>query len=131
MANKTDNSPEDNADTGTAVARKMTRDELRAVMFSPEKTLAHRIPLMFNGVQLEWQRPSIQELAEAQDASKDRNFMVGMIINYSYLPNTDEKVFEDSDYAVIMKMPYTDEYGDAVQTIVKALNMKVDEKVKN
>lgn len=117
--------------TGTEVARKMTRDEMRAVMFSPEKTIAHRIPLKFNGMDLEWQRPSIQELAEAQDAGKDRNFMVGMIINYSYIPGTDEKVFEDGDYAVIMKMPYSEEYGDAVGAIVKTLNLRVDEKVKN
>lgn len=115
----------------TEVATRLSRTELRAMMFSPEKTIAHRISLDFNGVPLEWQRPSIQEMQEHQDAGKDRNFMVSLLISYSYVPGTEEKVFEDSDYATIMGMPYSEEYGTAVGTIVKALNLKVDEKVKN
>lgn len=131
MANKNEEPEVVNGTESTEVVRKLSRAEMREIMFSPEKTVAARTPLKFNGIDLEWQRPSVQELAEAQDARGDRNFMVSMIISYSFVPGTEEKVFEDSDYGVIMKMPYSDEYGNAVQTIFKALNLKVDEKVKN
>lgn len=122
---------DDIAPTTGAEPKKMTRAELRELMFSPEKIVAHRVPLNFNGVDLEWQRPSIQEIQEAQDSGSERNFVVALLISYSYVPGSEEKVFEDGDYATIMQMPYSEEYGSTVQTIIKSLNLKVDEKVKN
>lgn len=128
---KNDQTTEGNdAAAPTEVARKMTREELRELAFSPEKTIAERIPIKFNGIDLEWQRPSIQEIQEQQDRG-DKNFILTLLIGYSFIPNTEEKFFVEDDYAVIAKMPFSQDYSDVVNKLVSALNLRVDDKVKN
>lgn len=110
---------------------KLTRDELRAMMLEPDKTIQARIPLTLKGVTFEWQRPSIQEMQEAQNSGGERNFVTALLITHSYIEGTDEKLFSDEDYDKIVKMPFSGEYSKIVNTIVDALNLKVDDKVKN
>ena len=110
---------------------KPSRDALRAKLFAEEHVKVKKVPLTYNGVELEWRQPSIKDIQEAEQDEDKRNFMVLMLIRYTYVPDTDEKVFEEEDYETLLNMPMNQSFQNAVRTISSTLDLKVEEKVKN
>lgn len=112
--------------------RPLTRDEIRALFFAPLDTPTPPVSLEWNGVTFEWRRPSVQQVQNARDDDDaDKNFLVRLIIEYSYVPGTDQKLFEDTDYDRVMSMPFGPEWQTAVTTIGKEIGLGVEAKVKN
>ena len=108
----------------------LTRAQIREAMFAHENAKPKRIPITMLGQSLEWLQPSIREVSEAQ-RDPDKHFMVQMLIGYTYVPGSDEKVFVEDDYAVLVGMPMTGEFQEAVRVIGEALDLKVEAKAKN
>lgn len=108
----------------------LTREQIREAMFANANAKPKVIEYEFLGQKLEWRCPSILEMQEIRD-QENRNLMVSLIIGYSYIPGTEEKVFSDDDYKVIMEMPISGSFNTAVNSISEAINMKVEEKLKN
>jgi hypothetical protein len=54
-----------------------------------------------------------------------------LLIGYSYVPGTDERVFDESDYDDLVNMPLNSSFQAAVRQISETLDLKVDDKVKN
>lgn len=109
---------------------KKSRDDLRASIFSSDKTNPVRKELTYNGVQIEFIVPSVKTISELQ-ADEGRNFIVSTMIQCCVIPGTDEKVFDDADYEVMVNSPMSTDFSRCVQTINGLLNFGVDEKVKN
>ena len=92
------------------------------------------VTLTLGGVEFEWRQPTIDNVGKSRDAqadNPDRNFMVQMLIDHSFDPETGELVFSQTDYDDIVAMPFDGEYQTAVETINDALDLKTSDKVKN
>ncbi len=83
----------------------LTRDELRAALLGnapkPDSTI---IPMF--GVDLELRQPSLGAILRARDEGDDATRAIDMIIEYAYVPGTDEHVFEDTDRDMIKNWPF-------------------------
>lgn len=108
------------------------RDSIRNKIFSQKNTELKKIPVPFNGEILEFRQPSIEMIASLRDSgSEDSNFLAVCLINFCFIPETDIKVFDESDYDRILKMPYGQSWNAAVTAISEVLDLRVEEKVKN
>ena len=120
--------------TGGNGTIRLTRAELRAAFFSPEHSEILPTPISWNGVTLDWYKPTIDQVDKARERvnAEGRNFMVQMIMEYSYPEGTkDEKFFEEDDYDKLVSLPLTGEFNDVVRRITEALDLRVEEKTKN
>jgi hypothetical protein len=120
--------------TGSVGNGPMTRQELRAVFFAPERAEIHPTPIEWNGVTLDWYRPTIDQVDKARERvnAEGRNFMVQMIMEYTYSQGQkDEKFFEEEDYDKLVALPLSGEFNEVVRRISEALDLRVEERVKN
>jgi hypothetical protein len=117
-------------ETEEAAQVKPSREAMRAKLFSEESKQVKKVPIIYNGVELEWRQPTVQQAQDAQEL-EGRNFMVMLLIGYSYVPGTDERVFDESDYDDLVNMPLNSSFQAAVRQISETLDLKVDDKVKN
>lgn len=86
-------------------AVQLTRDELRkALLGTVPKPKSMLIELF--GVEVELRQPNLGAILKTRDASDDVSRAIDMIIEYAYVPGTDDHVFEDTDVAVIKKWPF-------------------------
>lgn len=108
----------------------LTREQIRAAMFADVNSQPKSVLYEFLGQKLEWRCPSILEMQEQRD-QEGRNLMVSLIVGYSFIPGTEEKVFVDGDYDTIIQMPMSGSFQEAVTKISETINLKVEEKVKN
>jgi len=93
-----------------AVAKKkevpaLTRDQLRAALISntPE---AESIAVTLFGVEIDLRQPSLASIMKAREQGDAATRAVDMIIEYAYVPGTDEHIFEDTDRDRILKWPF-------------------------
>ncbi len=97
-AKLTDATPED-------ASVPLTRDELRAALLGnapkPDSTLI----TMF-GVEIELRQPNLGAILKTRAEGDDATRAVDMIIEYAYVPGTDDHVFEDTDRAAMMNWPF-------------------------
>lgn len=108
----------------------LSLEELRERFFAQGKESKAPLDLEWNGISWEWRIPSIQQVQDAQK-TEDQNFMVSLIIGYSYMPGTENKLFTEDDYEALVQMPLSGEFQAIVKKISDALKLNVEEKVKN
>lgn len=117
-----------------------SRDKIRAATVGAEKNFTKNI-VDYNGIKIEIRQPSIGGRAEimrkCKTTFKDMDgeeretfdmweFLTMAVIYCSYVPGTEEKVFEEGDYESIFESP-TGSFIDEFSTeLIKILN--VDEK---
>jgi hypothetical protein len=93
------------------------RDTLRGAIFSGSSFKRESIVLF--GQEIEVRQPSVEQLRKLSDISKsakDKNAIINLMIDYTYVPGTDEKVFEQADYEQLSNLPA----GDWLITYQKA-----------
>ena len=112
-----------------------------------QKTQFSSETVEYNGVKVEIRQPTIEERAllnqrciTEYDNGPDRDptvkfdhfeFFMWSIIQNTYVPGTDERVFEDTDYAVLKKLP-TGSFMDVFQEpAARLMNVNVDVKKKD
>lgn len=113
---------------------KAARAALRAKVLAGSKPKV--VPLTIGGAEVEWRQPTLQQVQDARAAAgddDDENFIVRMLVSYTFMPGTDEKLFEPSDYTEIMGMAFGGDYQKAMNKISATLDMagEVEAKVKN
>jgi hypothetical protein len=85
---------------------KMTRAQIRAVLIG-EKHKGKSSEIELFGVTIELRQPSLGDILKAREEEDVQRRTTDVFINYSYVPGTDERVFEDTDHAEILKWPFT------------------------
>lgn len=105
-------------------------DSVRAKIFDDERNKCRKIPIKFNGADLEFREPNLDELSRIQEDA-ERNFVAVAAINFMYIAGTDIKVFEEADYDRILKFPIGGEWSRVAKVIVETLNVNVEDKAKN
>lgn len=108
----------------------LTKQDIRNRILAAVETKV--VPLTIAGVGIEWHQPSIQQVQTIQNSDDpDRNFMIALLVHYSFVPSTKERIFEDSDYDQLLGLPYGGEIQRAMKKISDALDLGVEEKAKN
>ena len=94
------------------------RDAIRdAIIGGPDKTKTKIVE--FFGQEIELRQPSMEVIMNMQASEGDRAAsMANMIINYSYVPGTLERIFEEADAEALTALPF----GADVQRIQRAIN---------
>lgn len=123
-----------------------TSAEARELIFSAENRKAKSILIDdFYGMAIEIRQPTVIQLSEytAQDAGNDgddpdntdkklsRIAAVQVLIGQSYLPGTDEKVFDPADYDQLTTMPMSASLSRAFNAITSITGLDVETKAKN
>ena len=119
-----------NDDTVGADAPKiLNRAQRRAAFFSDKNTKVAPLEMSWNGIDFEWRVPKISEIQKAREGGEDRNFMVTLIMDHSFVDG--EKLFDEGDYEDLVNMPFTSDFQKIVTQINGAINLKSEEKAKN
>ncbi len=114
--------------------RKLTAKEARQKIFQESKSRVEY--LTYKGIDLEIRQPTVSEFinsntveeGEKRDASK---VSVAMLVRYTYLRGTDDRIFEDSDVDVLLASPMNGEFLQLIGKMNSLLDIKVEAEVKN
>lgn len=104
----------------TTTTANSIRDSIRAKVFA-HKPLKKVIITIF-GAEIELRQPTLGSIMEARDAENANAGVIDTLVQYAYVPGTDEKVFEESDADAFKELP-ADTW---IQTVADALQKLSD-----
>lgn len=81
------------------------RDQIRTQVFSGENAPKHEKVLFF-GATIELRQPTLAQVLEAQSAESRESAVIDMLVNRAFVPDTDERVFEDTDADTLKGLPF-------------------------
>lgn len=96
---------------------KLSRDEVRAQIFKHRMLKTKEIE--FLGVDIEMRQPTLADVMEVKESvgSDGELAVIQMLIKYSYVPGTDEKVFEPGDVESFKRMPFDGDFLKVAKTL--------------
>ncbi len=103
----------------------LTRDELRKALLGTAPKAESKIIKMF-GVDLEIRQPSLGSIMAAREENDQAIRAVDMIIEYAYVPGTDDHVFEMTDRDVIKNWPFGKDLTRLNAAIAELTGVDVD-----
>jgi hypothetical protein len=88
--------------TTEPAAAPLTRDQIREKVFGAK---AESKIIDFFGAQVELRQPTVGVTMEMRQGTPEQATSQ-MLINYTFVPGTQEKVFEEADAEAIMQLPF-------------------------
>ena len=82
-----------------------TRDELRAELIGKRHAPTSEVLTLF-GQEVELRQPTLQAILEMRDDVDEKSRTVQMLLEYTYVPGTDELLFEKGDTSSILAWPF-------------------------
>ncbi len=82
-----------------------TRDELRKALLSDTPKAESKMITLF-GMQVELKQPTLEAILKARDTEDTTSRAVDMIIEYAFVPGTDEHIFEEGDRVQMLRWPF-------------------------
>lgn len=83
----------------------LSRDELRTALLSAVPKPDSKIITMF-GVELELRQPNLGAIMKTREKANETTRAIDMIIEYSFVPGTNDHVFEATDHDMIKNWPF-------------------------
>lgn len=108
-----------------------TRDEIRAKVFGAKPK--RKIVKDFFGADVEIVQPSLGVILATRQEGEDSQISK-MLIDYTYLPNTQEKVFESADAEALLAIPFGEEmkrFTDAMNEILGISSKEIEMGIKD
>ena len=121
------------------------KDKIRAATLGAKSQFKKTI-VKYNGIEVEIRQPSIAERSQLQELCTERisngpnadalikvnntAFFVWSVIKHTYVPGTDERVFDDADYETLSNSPsggYMDKFFEIASNLT---NVAVDDEKK-
>ena len=99
-----------------AVEAPPTRDEIRAKLLGKTPEAESKMITLF-GMDIELKQPTLEAILKSRDIGDNVSRAVDMIIEYAYVPGTDEHVFEPPDKEMILRWPF----GKDLQVLNEAI----------
>lgn len=105
-----------------------TKDEIRSAVFSQKP--ASKV-ITFVGQQIELRQPPVSVVISddvisdpnASDTERRQAAAVKAILDYSYVPGTDERVFDETDRDGLMALPFNKDWVDLQSAINELTNI--------
>jgi hypothetical protein len=102
------------------------RDTLRSAIFSGDNSKPASETVEFFGQDIEIRQPAVGTvLADAEKMSQQG--IIGVLIQYCYVPGTDEKLFDEADADSMKALPWGPDFLRAQQAINKLSGVKADD----
>jgi hypothetical protein len=108
---------------------KLSRNEMRDKIFATKNTTLKSQTYWFNGIEVEFRQPSTVGFMEARDDGQ--NQLINLMIRNSYIPGTNDRVFEEADAETLSNMPMTKDMIEVIRIMNEVMDLKVEDKVKN
>ena len=110
-----------------------TRDALRKAIFASENKRGKFEIAEFFGQKIELRQPTIGQLeAMISGGGETKNLnIVPILIDYAYVPDTNEKVFEPTDADALATLPFGEDCQRVMDVLKSFMDLKVEEEVKN
>ena len=114
-----------------------TRNQVRSALLS--KSEFRKEVVEYNGIKVEIRQPSVKGRQKIlRDATVDgtidsMEFLTRSVIENTYMVGTDERVFEDADYDVLVNKPtggFLDKFGEKCAELMNT-SIDIEEQVKN
>lgn len=93
----------------------LTRDEIRAKVLGAKPLV--KVVENFFGVTVELRQPDLGTILNAREEDQS-NQVTRMLTQFTFVPGTEEKVFEDADADALIKLPF----GEQMQRFIDAMN---------
>lgn len=94
-----------------------TRDELRA------KVLATKLPktklVTFFGAEIELRQPKLRDILKAQENPDRQASVIQTLVQYAYVPGTDERLFEETDEEALKEQPFGEDFVAISQALAE------------
>lgn len=106
---------------------KRTRDETRAAILSSENTKPDFRIVKFFGEDVELRQMDLATVlaVKESDSGNLSERIIRMMINYSYVPGTNEKVFEDGDIEALLSLPFGQDFARMQVAIGELTNINL------
>lgn len=105
------------------------RDAMRSTIFASRNVESELVTLA--GEEIEIRTPSLGAVLDSREESSTKRMMARMIINYCYVPGTDQQLFESADMEMLLNMPFNREFVKLNEAIQRLTGINVDAEVKN
>jgi hypothetical protein len=116
----------------------LTREQIRAAIFTDERRKPKSKLITAFGVSFEIRQPSVGAfLASPTDDDEEHTDPVSkiralhLLVNNSYVPGTEEKVFNQEDYAAFVSMPFSNDFVTVITAFNEISGANPKEKQKN
>ncbi len=107
------------------VVPQLTRDELRLALLGNAPKPESKVITMF-GVEIELKQPSLGAILRARDEGDETTRAIDMIIEYAFVPGTNDHVFEDVDRDTIKNWPFGADLTLLNTTIAELTGVDID-----
>lgn len=107
------------------------RDSIRSQLFNSASKKRRSKKINMFGTEVEVRQPSVGQVLELQNSKDQKNTLVRMLIEYCYVPGTNEKVFEEGDQDQIMSWPVDDWFQQFNDAVTELASINVQEAEKN
>lgn len=84
------------------------RDALRAKLLATRAVTTRK--LTFFGEEIELRQMTLADVMKARDNPDEQLRLTDILIQYAYVPGTDEKVFEEGDTEVLLQQPFGQDF---------------------
>ncbi len=110
---------------------KSQRDEIRAKIFAEENTRFKTKEIELFGTKVDIRQPSLGTILKAKEDEDRQKAIVRLLIDFCFVPGTDEKVFEQEDGEKILAMPFDQNLLEVNNAIEELTNINILEQEKN
>lgn len=117
MSNPEDNQPQQlqQPQDETLITTPLTRDEIRAKVLGAKPLV--KVVEDFFGVTVELRQPDLGTILNAREEDQS-NQVTRMLTDFTFVPGTEEKVFEPADADALIKLPF----GPPMQRFIDSMN---------
>jgi hypothetical protein len=109
----------------------MDRNEIRAGIFDAKNKAVKSKEITLFGQQVEVRQPTVGQVTKMAERKDKVAAIVAIMIEYCYVPETGEKVFEPSDKDALLDMPTGQWLTDLNAAIEELTGVNVKEAEKN
>lgn len=116
------------------MAEKAQRNDLRAAIFADKNKVAAKKVISLFGAEVEIRQPTLAQITKLGKASAANDKIppiVRIMIEYMYVPGTDDKIFEIADAEQLASMPSGKWLSDLNAAIEELTGVDVGEAEKN
>lgn len=109
---------------------------LKSTIFSAQNKTFKKEVINFFGVQIEIRQSSIRNIidqaSEPDNAFEEkRHVTIEVLLNNTFVPGTDDRVFEEADVDSLMSLPFGEDFSRVVDVYNRLSGVKVAEEKKS
>ena len=111
------------------VKDRTARDAIRAQIFKSKKFHSETVTLF--GAKVEVRQPTLRDILKARDSDDKGSAAIDLIIGHCFVPDTNDKVFDDADKDLLLAMPFDDNLLEVSEALNRMTSINVKDEEKN